>query len=876
MLAIALVKELSEKIHLSGSASQEALAFFFCDNKDSRRRTASVLLRGLIWQLLCQRPDLCFHLRDQYDKQKEQLFTSSNSLQSLWRILQSIVNDPSILQTFLIIDALDECEPEAIEELLCLVDPDADFDNENDMKQASGLSKIKWLITSRDEPIIIQTLAGTMDISLEVNHLHVKQAVREFIDTKLRHLQRRKRYSNSLAEHVARTLWNKAEGTFLWVSLACRELSKPTVLSMNTKQVLERLPAGIVSLYDRILEQVLGSEDEELAAYAKDVLRSMVIAVRPLTLREMAVAAGLPGEHHQNVPVLQEYVNQCGSLITIRQDTIYFVHQSAKTYLLSNIGSVLSENPAMDHQFLSLNCFGYVCTYFKKDHSKAAQADVRSEYPILHWIDHARKAPAAICHNFNLEDNFFDGQSSSRAAWLDDWWPKRHATWETQPGDFTVLHLCAYAGLTSLAERTLETRNAIDINASDTLGNAPILWAAKNGHDDFIKVLISAGADYSSTNHEGMNALHLAAAHGHELIVRELFNYGCTLVTTDKNGWNPLHRAAYNGYTTVVRLLLDLGANIEALDGSTWTALHRAASMGQTEVIQLLLERKASIDALDREGMTPMLHAGWAGQHDAMMLLMESGADINSSDYSGCTALHNASWNGQEAAVEFLLMQGAAVDARQNAGATPLHQASWTGHAQIAKLLIQAGANTGSKDDESETPLQQAAWRGHVGTIEVLLDADVEVDMTNAVGHTALHQAASSGKQDAVRILLKHGADPTILDRHGQSARALAEVNEHDYTAGLLKAAERELAFHSTGTATPLDLPTVDPAVADTLGISRDATVQSHQAEGFFKPEKITITMNGKRKFFYMKSGSNAEMFESEYILSASSSTDVL
>lgn len=880
MLAISMVKEMSDRIELEGSASTTALVYFFCDNKDSRRRNATAILRGLIYQLICQRPDLCVYLRDPYEKQKEQLFSSPNSVQSLWRIFLTITRHHSLQKTYVIIDALDECESDSIESFLALLDPDQSLHAEipvakQGMNTNDDPGKVKWLLTSRNELIIKQLLAGSLEVSLETNHLHVEDAVQKFIDVKARQLQRRKGYDMELKRHVEEQLHDKAEGTFLWVALACRELSKPSVLSMNTKSVLVKLPSGITALYGRIIEQVLTSEDEELADCARSILRSMVIALRPLTLNELAIVAKLPDEHRHNLPVLSEYVSQCGSIVTVREQTAYFVHLSAKTYILSmTSGTIMSSDLRADHQFLALNCFEYICKRLGQDLSKTAylrgndKHETEPEYPMLFWPDHTRQAPMEIADYFDLQQEFFQPNSPQRQAWFKSYWEKVHAKWEVMPTDFRALHLAAYAGLSCLIGIILVASGDSEVAVLDSLGNTPLLLAAKYGYAKCVRELLAAGADTAQANFEGMTALHWAARNGYEPIVKLLFESGAKIETKDKNGWTPIHRAAYNGHTSVVRLLLDLGADIEVLDGSTWTALHRAASSGQADVVRLLIDRNASIEALDREGMTPMLHAAWAGHHGVMMLHLQRQANINTGDLAGWTALHNAAWNGHSAAVEFLLQNNANVNSRNNVGTTALHHATWSGHSNVAEMLIAAGAEVDSKDEEGETPLQQAAWRGHALVIEKLLAANVEINMTNNVGHTALHQAGSSGQEDVVQLLLEAGADPTLLDKHGQSARALAEANEHDITAGLLKEKELELMAFSERTTTPVGQTLLDVAVAEALSINPTlSTVQPHQAAGFFVPQKITTLVDGKSKHFYMKSGSNKEMFESILLL---------
>ena len=887
MLAISLVRELSEKIRVEGSASSTAIAYFFCDNKDSRRMTGTSIFRGLIFQLLCQHPNLCFHLRDLYEKQKEHLFNGPNSIHSLWRVFQNIVRDRSLERIYIIVDALDECEPESAESFLSLLNPDLEFDFITQSQDLGTyqefLGKIKWLLTSRNEVAIKQLLMGSLDISLETNANQVENAVRIFIKNKVKQLQRRKGYDKVLKDYVEADLCEKAEGTFLWVALACKELSKPTVLSMNTKNVLSKLPTGISPLYSRIMDQVISSEDLELVEYAKSILRCMVVALRPLTLTELAIAANLPEEYRSNLQVLSEYLNQCGSLVTIREWTAHFVHLSAKAFLLStHTQTIISPDLRAEHQFIALNCFQHVCRRAsfqnsrieelsepeEEDESDNSHEDVHDqdpEYPTLFWTAHTRLAPMEIADSFDFGDEFFQPRSAQRQLWFEKYWEKNHAKWETRPSDFTALHMAAYAGLPCLISKLLVTvHNPDDIIIVDSLGNTPLLWAAKHGYELVVRLLLKFGADTAAKNYEDMTALQWAAGNGHPVIVELLFKEGASLETADKNGWSPLHRAAYNGHSDVVRLLLDLGAEIEALDGGTWTVLHRAASGGHLEVIRLLMERGACLEALDREGMTPFLHAAWAG-HDAVLTLqIDAGVDFHAADLEGWNALHNAAWNGYNSTAKLLLKHKINVHAKNGDGSTALHMACFKGFSAVVQILLEAGPDVNALDGEDESPLHQAAWRGHVSATQLLLATNVAVDLRDRIGQTALHLAASNGQEQIVRLLLEAGSDPTLEDKHGQSPRKVAEINDHFKTADVLREKEKEVQDFSEGISTPVDTPLVDTAVAEALSIDPTiSTVQAHQAAGFFVPEKITTLKDGKPKYYYSKSGSNKEMFES-------------
>ncbi len=139
-------------------------------------------------------------------------------------------------RVFIVIDALDESDSESMGTFLVLLEPFTAQDDDSGQSVAEdSRCHIKWLLTSRNDLRIKQPLTGSLDISLEENSSHVDEAVLNFIDYKVKQLTRVKHYDETLRVFVEDSLRRKAEGTFLWVALACRELFKPSVLSVNTE-----------------------------------------------------------------------------------------------------------------------------------------------------------------------------------------------------------------------------------------------------------------------------------------------------------------------------------------------------------------------------------------------------------------------------------------------------------------------------------------------------------------------------------------------------------------------------------------------------------------------------------------------------------------
>jgi len=81
------------------------IAYFFCDDKDDRLRTAHAILVNLLAQLLNQERDTLVHfLADsEYDVKKGKTLWS---IAMLWRVLGRIAKDTNIKRLCLIVDAL--------------------------------------------------------------------------------------------------------------------------------------------------------------------------------------------------------------------------------------------------------------------------------------------------------------------------------------------------------------------------------------------------------------------------------------------------------------------------------------------------------------------------------------------------------------------------------------------------------------------------------------------------------------------------------------------------------------------------------------------------------------------------------------------------
>lgn len=294
--------------------------YFFCQATDSRINSATAVLRGLLYMLVDQQRSLLSHVREEYDRKRENLFMDRNTWFAMKEIFTKILEDTKLEKTYLIIDALDECTTD--------LDALLDFIAQN----SSMSSRVKWIISSRNWPNIedrLQQAGHKVKLSLELNAESVSKAVSTFIKHKVSRLKEQKKYKKEIRDAVLHHLTSNANDTFLWVALVCQRLEK--VLNFQVMQELKALPPGLDSLYEQMMQQIRESQAPDVC---KQILASVAIVYRPITTKELITLVKELEGTADDQESMQEIIGLCGSFLTLREETVYFVHQSAKDFLL--------------------------------------------------------------------------------------------------------------------------------------------------------------------------------------------------------------------------------------------------------------------------------------------------------------------------------------------------------------------------------------------------------------------------------------------------------------------------------------------------------------------------------------------------------------
>jgi hypothetical protein len=385
MLLCGIIDELQAS---STIAKTNTVSYFFCQATDARINSATAVLRGLLYMLVKQQPPLVSHVRKKYDEAGKDMFEDANAWVTLAKIFTDVLRDPSLTTTYLIVDALDECVTD-LPKLLGFV-----------AEQSSASSRIKWIVSSRNWPEIERRLeqAGhKVRLSLELNAASVSAAVQAYIEQRASELARQNRYDERTKRTVLEHLTSNANDTFLWVALVCQHLQ--ATARRNVLMKLELFPPGLDALYERMMQQISKTDDARLC---KQVLAAVALVYRPIVLKELVTLVE-PLESIADDSELQEIISLCGSFLTLREQTVYFVHQSAKDFLLAKAAQdVFPTGQEAVHQVIFARSLQIMSTALRRDMYglKALGTPIDDvvvptpdplaalRYSCVHWVDH--------------------------------------------------------------------------------------------------------------------------------------------------------------------------------------------------------------------------------------------------------------------------------------------------------------------------------------------------------------------------------------------------------------------------------------------------------------------------------------------------------
>jgi ankyrin repeat protein len=777
------------------------LASFFFSLRGAKTETSNTqMLQSLLYQILYQQRWLYPSFRDSYralrpraESREATMAWSFEALHTVFRNLAEVTLLDQRLEIYLLVDALDESEKEERDRVLTLL-------REISRKQTPPTSCVfKCVLASRPEDDIKSGIMKnrtshlipedknkgdiqSSNVRNAISHLILedknKDDIKTVIEVKLKLLRDSATDSpktsetqsaaarpedtelGELLKFAAGYLESKAQGVFIWVEIATRELEKlfaKGYMPGRVKEILKRFPVELGPFYKRIANDLINRFKEsntlkESLQEARRVLTWTTFAERPLFISEFRDAFAIPDSVEgilirdfndqrlgNDKAVELRMAGVCGDLVEIRHGIIQLLHLTVREFLLRDQSATLE---------VTQGELGITVREFLLRDQSATQSSLevtRGEFDMTVREFLLLNQSATQFSMKVAQGELYISLACIRYLQVvfTQLPPMANPDPERFVGFLSQWHLLSYIlrflprHLRNTGDRREEAHRAgAEFADAITCENESACWLLDAW-------LVKAGLRQQSHGHPAGFIPECITAAGE----RNLLDTAFALLETvnenteadvgdedvDKRYGDILLGLSRIGVYQLIPALLEMGAdpNYKGRDGDT--PLIVASMESNYGVVDKLVRAGARPNVQGKNG-TPLLAAVTGGDRDMVRLLLEAGADPNSGlGVDGAsTALLAASSRGHSGVVKLLLRAGA--DPNSGLGvdgaSTPLFKASAAGHELVVKMLLRSRANPNipSYDPDGSgdllTPLQAAEAAGHMEVANMLREAE--------------------------------------------------------------------------------------------------------------------------------------------------------
>jgi ankyrin repeat protein len=266
-------------------------------------------------------------------------------------------------------------------------------------------------------------------------------------------------------------------------------------------------------------------------------------------------------------------------------------------------------------------------------------------------------------------------------------------------------------------------------------GSTAILFAARSGDPQSVRLLVAAGADVNDQLPDGASALVVATHSGNHEVAKTLIEMGAD-VNGAAVGYAPLHAAVLRSNLDLVKALLAHNANPnlpmtrgtpvrrnsqdfelpKTLIGATPYLL--AAKFVEADIMRALAAAGADTRLPMKDGATPLMAAVGMGVTPPVR------DEKRGTDRRGLAILDGGKVESDKQVLEAVsaaIELGSDINAANPLGDTALHIAAVQGYADVVKLLASNGADLNARNAKDQTPLAAAAGRpGRESIVDLL------------------------------------------------------------------------------------------------------------------------------------------------------------
>ncbi|KAG9196777.1 hypothetical protein G6514_004687, partial [Epicoccum nigrum] len=592
-------------------AESATVCYFFF--KDQDQNTVRQALCALLHQLFSQKPNLIKHAIKQYEQNGKGLVDSTKSL---WTVFENAVQDSQAGPIVTVLDALDECAESEFEDLMRNIESQS-------RNSHSCRGALRYLMTSRPYEQIIGKFQGLLKsfprihipgeeksetISYEVNHV---------IKYRVEQLAKDEKLSNDVQAGLLDALLKIEHRTYLRVYLVFDYLKSEGFKKTRKgiESATKSLPKTVHQAYEKILSK---SKDRPIVRKA---LAIVLAANRALTLSELNVATEID-ETTQSWRELdleseEDFKSRlrswCGLFVSVYHGKVYFLHQTAREFLLTDASSSTSVHQGVrwqysiamqqGHRILAEQCVRYLSFFGlgmvsalsarRDQNSRHYGLDAMLEYSAKFWPMHFREAKFRMSEDpvvTRLGLGVSDPKSISFSLWSNS-----KALYNKLSSNDPHLIIVSLFGHEALVGLLLD--KGAEVNAQGgRYGNA-LQAASQGGHKQVVKMLLDKGANVNAQGGRYGNALQAASQGGHKQVVEMLLNKGAEVNAQGGLFGNALYAASRGGHEQVVKILLNKGAEVNAQGRGYSNALYAASARGDKQMAKMLLDKGAKVNA---------------------------------------------------------------------------------------------------------------------------------------------------------------------------------------------------------------------------------------------------------------------------------------
>lgn len=287
------------------------------------------------------------------------------------------------------------------------------------------------------------------------------------------------------------------------------------------------------------------------------------------------------------------------------------------------------------------------------------------------------------------------------------------------------IHLAAELGLAKILQCLID--GGCNLNTQTSSGESALMICTRCKHDECLRVLASAGADFGLVNAAGQSAYSIATSIrwvvGFKQAVLDVFRAGGTAVSSNTSIFSPLIFATRANDTVALKKLTErTDINLDEQDENGFSAAMIAAAGGQVDTFRTLVYAGADIKLQNKHGQTALSLAEANHNGDAFYkVILEYGVSVfERENHHNSHPLHFAARCGDLASAR-TLTRGYDINVADPDGYTPLMLAARGGHGSMCELLISCGAICDIKNERHETPLLLARQNGFGNHTEVVI-----------------------------------------------------------------------------------------------------------------------------------------------------------